>query len=183
MDDAEAIRRLKRGDMRGLEPLVSRYQVRAVRTAFLVTHDEALAQDIVQETYIRIVHHIQRFDDSRPFEPYLVRSVVNASLNALRHERKNATLGGRADEVASLLARAASVESQVEFSQLKQEILTALTRLTPRQRAAIVQRYYLEMSEAEMALAMDVAPGTIKWLLNAARKRLRGLLASRRSRE
>jgi len=50
MDDREAIRRIKKGDIGGLEVLVHRHQVRAVRAAFLVTHDEALAEDIVQET-------------------------------------------------------------------------------------------------------------------------------------
>ena len=45
----------------------------------------------------------------------------------------------------------------------------------------IVQRYYLEMSEAEMAQKLDVAPGTIKWLLHTARRRLRELLGSERS--
>ena len=49
---------------------------------------------------------------------------------------------------------------------------------SPRQRVAIVQRYYLEMSEKEMTQALDIAPGTVKWLLNAARSRLRTLLNS-----
>lgn len=78
-----------------------------------------------------------------------------------------------------LLDRAASVESQVEFTLLKREILAALSKLPPRQRAAIVQRYYLEMSEQEMSLTLEAAPGTVKWLLNAARKRLRHLLGER----
>jgi RNA polymerase sigma-70 factor (ECF subfamily) len=43
----------------------------------------------------------------------------------------------------------------------------------------IVQRYYLEMSEKEMAESLQAAPGTVKWLLNAARARLRGLLGER----
>jgi len=50
----------------------------------------------------------------------------------------------------------------VEFNQQKKEILKALSQLSPRQRAVIVQRYYLEMSEQEMASKLEVAPGTIK---------------------
>jgi DNA-directed RNA polymerase specialized sigma24 family protein len=58
-----------------------------------------------------------------------------------------------------------------------------MQKLSPRQRAVIVQRYFLEMNEKEMAIESNVAVGTIKWLLNAARERLRGLLdaAHRRS--
>ena len=51
-----------------------------------------------------------------------------------------------------------------------------MQKLSPRQRAVIVQRYFLGMSESEMAQESDAAAGTIKWLLNAARERMRGLL-------
>ena len=88
-----------------------------------------------------------------------------------------------AGELEALLSQAASVEDQVVLTQLKQEILVALAHLPPRQRAAVVQRYYLEMSEKEMSEALDAAPGTIKWLLHAARARLRALLGSERSAE
>ncbi len=81
MDDLQAIQRLKDGDIGGLEYLVARYQSKAVRTAFLITHDETLAEDVVQDTFVRIYHRINHFDLSCPFEPYLLRSVVNAALN------------------------------------------------------------------------------------------------------
>jgi len=84
MDDSQAIQRLKAGDMSGLETLVGRYQVKAARVAFLITHNEAGAQDIVQETFIRLVQRIRQFDAGCPFEPYLMRSVINAALNAVR---------------------------------------------------------------------------------------------------
>lgn len=179
MDDTQPVRRLKRGDLGGLEILMQRYQVKAARTAFLITHDESVAQDVVQETFIRICQRIQQFDESRPFEPYLIRSVVHAALNAVRGSGKFTLLEDESGEVENLLDRAASVESQVESTQLQYEILNALSKLSPRQRAVIVQRYYLEMSEQEMALALDAAPGTVKWLLNAARERLRHLLGQK----
>ena len=181
MDDLQAIQRLKQGDIGGLELLMGRYQVKAARAAFLITHDAALAEDIVQETFIRIYQRIRQFDDSRPFEPYLMRSVINAALNAIRGNSRLASLEDDAGEVENLLDRAALVESQVEFAQLQQEIIIALSGLSPRQRAVIVQRYYLNMSEQEMAQSLEVAPGTIKWLLNAARARLRRLLGAERS--
>ena len=59
MDDTQAIRHLKCGDLGGLEILMQRYQVKAARTAFLITHDESVAQDVVQETFIRIGQRIQ----------------------------------------------------------------------------------------------------------------------------
>ena len=79
--------------------------------------------------------------------------------------------------------QAASVEEQAEFNALKQQILEALAKLPPRQRAAIVQRYYLEMTEKEMSDALEAPPGTVKWLLSAARARLRSLLGPERMAE
>ena len=179
MDDLQAIFCLKRGDLGGLEILMQRYQVKAARAAFLITHDESLAQDIVQETFIHIYQRIHQFDESRPFEPYLIRSVIHAALNVVRVSRKFISLEDESDKVENLLDRAASVESQMEFTQLQHEILNALSKLSPRQRAVIVQRYYLNMSEKEMASTLDAAPGTVKWLLNAARERLRKLLGQK----
>lgn len=176
MDEMQAIRRLKHGDLGGLEILMEQYQVRAARAAFLITHDESIAQDVVQDTFIGICRKIGQFDESRPFEPYLMGSVVHAALNAVRGNGKFSSLDAESGEIENLLDRAASVESQVEFNQLQHEILNALSKLSPRQRAVIVQRYYLDMSEKEMALALDAAPGTVKWLLNAARERLRHML-------
>ena len=180
MPEKEAVRRLKNGDIGGLEILVTRYQVKAVRSAFFILQDEQLAEDVVQDVFIRIFQNIRKFDETRPFEPYLMRSVINGAINAARKQAVDAVDGGgEPPDLEQLLAHAADVESQVEFSQLKDEILAALRRLPPRQRAVIVQRYYLEMNEKEMVQALAIAPGTVRWLLNAARERLRGLLGTK----
>jgi RNA polymerase sigma-70 factor (ECF subfamily) len=179
MDDLQAIHRIQRGDMSGLEVLMHRYQVKAMRAAFLITRDEGQAQDVVQETFIRMYQRIHQFDEARPFEPYLMRSVVNASLNAVRDNSQFDSLEADVNKLEDLLDHAASIESQVEIHQLQQAILDALSRLSARQRAVIVQRYYLNMSERDMADALDAAPGTVKWLLSAARERLRDLLGQK----
>jgi RNA polymerase sigma-70 factor (ECF subfamily) len=181
MDEQQAIQRLKRGDIGGLEFLVERHQVRAVRTAYLITRDPGLAEDVVQDSFLRAFRSIKGFDAARPFEPWFLRSVVHAAVKAAQRSARQVPAGEQADEVlfAELAARAESVESQVESAETRQEIWDVMEALSPRQRAVIVQRYFLEMSEKEMALELEAAPGTIKWLLNAARQRLRSLLAER----
>lgn len=178
-DDVDAIRRLKNGDIGGLDMLVTRYQVKAVRAAFLIVRDEQAAEDIAQETFIRVFERIRRFDESRPFGPYLLRSVVNAALDAARKSSKWEAVEGGLESVEGLLEQAITVEAQAGFNTLKRDIRAALEKLSPRQRAAVVMRYYLEMSEKEMAESLNAAPGTVKWLLNAARERLRNLLGER----
>jgi RNA polymerase sigma-70 factor (ECF subfamily) len=184
MDDLQAVRRLKNGDIGGLETLIARYQDRAIRTAYLVTHDAPIAEEVVQDTFIRFYERAHHFDDRRAFEPDFLRMVVYAALNTVEREsRSAASLDEEADlrGLESLLACASTVEEQVEYAQLRREVHQALGALSPRQRAAAVLRYYLNMSETEMSQALQVAPGTVKWLLNAARTRLRTLLSSVRS--
>jgi RNA polymerase sigma-70 factor, ECF subfamily len=182
MDDLQAIRRLKNGDIGGLEVLIAYYQAKALRTAYLVTQHEPMAEDVVQDTFIRFYECARYFDEARPFEPYFLRCVVNRALNAVEKEHAAASFDEDLDipGLQALLARAVSVEAQVEYAQLKTKIARALESLSPRQRAAVVQRYYLEMSEKEMAETLKAAPGTVKWLLNTARSRLRILLRSER---
>ena len=184
MDETQAaVKRLKHGDIGGLEILFTRHQVRAVRTAFLILQDEAAAQDVVQETFLRIYQRIRHFDETQPFEPYLLKSVVHACLNAARRFTKTVSFDNDLAEIEALLDETNSAEEQVEAIQRSRQILAALGKLSPRQRAVIVQRYYLEMSEQEMSASLQAAPGTVKWLLNAARARLRDLLRPERSSE
>ena len=61
MDEEQAIQRLKRGDVGGLEILVHHYQVKAVRTAYLITGDVELAEDVVQEAFLKVCSAIRTF--------------------------------------------------------------------------------------------------------------------------
>ncbi len=175
MTEAQAIRRLKKGDIGGMEELVELHQQKALRAACLITRDEETAKDAVQETFLRIYQRIRYFDESKPFEPYLLRSVVNTAINLAEKRSKEIRLEEDLPPVdlQLLFSRAVSTEDQVEYRQLKQEILDGISRLSPRERAVIIERYYLELSEKEMAEMHDVAPGTVKWVLNVARKKLR----------
>jgi RNA polymerase sigma-70 factor (ECF subfamily) len=178
MDEQQTIQRLKNGDIGGLEILVARYQVKAVRTAYLITRDPDLADDIVQDAFVKVFRSIRGFDAARPFEPWFMRSVANASLKAIQKSARQVQIGDESDETVleSLVERFASIEDQVESIEVQNHIWDVMQKLSPRQRAVIVQRYYLEMSETEMMQDSGSAAGTIKWLLNAARERLRYLL-------
>jgi RNA polymerase sigma-70 factor (ECF subfamily) len=184
MDEQQAIQRLKNGDISGLEFPVARHQVKAVRTAYLITRDLGLAEDIVQDSFLQAFRAMRGFDATRPFEPWFMRSVVNASVKMMQRSARQVPLSGtsqvgeEADEslLAELAARVESVESQVESIEVQNQIWDAMQKLSPRQRAVVVQRYFLEMSEKEMAEEAGTAAGTVKWMLNAARERLRGLL-------
>jgi RNA polymerase sigma-70 factor (ECF subfamily) len=181
MNEKQAVQRLKKGDINGLEFLVQEYQLKAVRTAYLITRDVGLSEDIVQDTFVRAFHSIHGFDENRSFEPWFLRSVLNASVKVVQMSSRLIEVGSESDgsHFAELISRAESVEEQIESLEIQNQIWEAMQKLSPRQRAVIVQRYFLEMSEKEMATESAAAVGTIKWLLNAARERLRSLLAER----
>jgi len=181
MDEQQAIRQLKSGDIGGLEILVNLYQLRAVRTAFLITRDAALAEDAVQEAFLQIYRSIRHYDLNRPFAAWFMRSVVNAAVKAARKSSRQAPEAPDSNEawLESLPSDEELVEQQVEVSEIQRRVWEAMRNLSPRQRAAIVQRYYLDMSEKEISAELVAAPGTIKWLLHAARKNLRSLLSER----
>jgi len=69
MEDQIAISRIKQGDLSALEPLVKRYQVQAVHAAYALVYDRALAEDIAQAAFLKVVESIHQFDQERPFAP------------------------------------------------------------------------------------------------------------------
>ncbi|MDD5370904.1 MAG: sigma-70 family RNA polymerase sigma factor [Anaerolineaceae bacterium] len=71
-------------------------------------------------------------------------------------------------------------EQQTEQSKFQDRVWKALGKLPPRQQAAVVQRYFLNCSETEIARWIDAPLGTVKWLLSKARQALRSLLKSER---
>jgi RNA polymerase sigma-70 factor, ECF subfamily len=178
MNERNAIARLKRGDISGLEALVRLYQVRAVRAATLITHDRALAEDIVQAAFIRAYERIDQFDAARPFGPWFLRSVVNDAVKAVTRRRPQVALDGGSDGEPELALPdpASGPDELLEQAETQEAIWEALAQLPPAQRGAVVLRYYLGFSEAEIAAEQDCPPGTVKWRLHTARQRLRDLL-------
>jgi RNA polymerase sigma-70 factor (ECF subfamily) len=178
VDEKQAIALLKRGDLGGLEVLFHLYQVRAVRAACLVTGDLALAEDIVQNAFIRAGERINQFDSQRPFEPWFLRSVVNDAIKAANRQKRQVPLEDEPDEAGAfdLVDPSPLPEEIIEKEETAQAVWRAMGRLPANQRAAIVLRYYLGMSEDEMTGELRRPAGTIKSYLRAARQRLGELL-------
>jgi RNA polymerase sigma-70 factor (ECF subfamily) len=138
----------------------------------------------VQDAFVHIYQIIDQFDDHRPFAPWFMRIVVNSALKKARHQARQIPLDPKIDHniLKKLLeSKSNSPEDQAESSEFQSTVWEALGKLSPRQRAAIVQRYFLDMSEKDMSGELGSPVGTVKWLLNAARSKLRALLDSERN--
>ena len=182
MDDRIAISRIKQGDLNGLDVLVNRYQARAVHAAYLVVYERALAEDIVQSAFVKVAEKIDQFDEERPFAPWFFRIVLNDAIKAAKRRKQTISLGQLPDaarEFADWFTDPVPPPWRlVEQEETRQLVLKAIQSLTPEQRAVVVMRYFLEMSEAEMSMKMDRPLSTIKWWLREARKRLRHRIGS-----
>ncbi len=178
MDERAAVERLSGGDVGGLEPLVRLHHARAVRAAYLVVRDRSLAEDVVQSAFVKACEKIAGFDEERPFGPWFMRIVVNDAVKASK-KRERAISREVADAEEMLLRLAdpgAGPHEEAEKAEAHRRVWRALEQLPPAQRAAVVQRYYLGMSEAEMVESSESPQGTIKSRLSAARKGLARLL-------
>lgn len=178
MEERKAVERLKRGDIGALEALVRSYQAGAVRAAHLLLHDRALAEDVAQEAFLEAYERMGRFEEGRPFGPWFTKMVVNDATDAVSLRER--TLSFEVEEVEELLGRledpGAGPQELTEEAETRLKVREALKQLPPAQRAAVIQRYYLGMSEAQMAEGESSPAGTIKRRLHAARKRLSRIL-------
>jgi RNA polymerase sigma-70 factor, ECF subfamily len=181
VEERAAVERLKRGDIGGLEALVRMYHTRAGRAAYLIVRDHALAEDVAQGAFVRAYERIGQFDAERPFGPWFMKIVVNNAVEAARR-RERTTSFEKADVQALmtwLVDPTAGPQELAEEAEERRRVWAALEKLPPSQRTAVVQRYYLGMSEAEMAEGGGSPPGTIKSRLYAARRSLSKLLHTR----
>lgn len=137
------------------------------RLAYLLTGDRELAEDLVQEAFLRFVGRLHHLRDPGAFDGYLRRTIVNLSNDVFRR---------RAVERSYLERRTAEIREGhtdpdvADYGSMR----TALLSLPQRQRAAIVLRYYEDLHESDIAELLRCRPATVRSLV------ARGLEALRR---
>lgn len=147
------IRGVLTGSETDLEALFQRYWPRAYRTAFLIVHDHAAAEDIAQEAFLAAIRRLDRFDRARKFGPWLGAIVANRAIDWARARAARREAGTEPPDVAS--------PPDMPVGRYSQELLNALACLSPEHRAVIVLRYLLEYSPGEIAKALELPRGTV----------------------
>jgi RNA polymerase sigma factor (sigma-70 family) len=175
LEDAELVDLARDGDVQAYEQLVSRYQGIAYRVAWLVARQAGEAEDAVQEAFVKAYYALPRFRPGAPFRPWLLRIVANEARNRVRSARRQERLVLRAAAVEPGGA-APSPETAALDRDDAEALVRALEKLREPDRLVIAYRYLFELSEAEMADALDVRPGTVKSRLSRALTRLRAEL-------
>jgi RNA polymerase sigma factor (sigma-70 family) len=173
--ESELVARARGGEVTAYEELVRRYQGIAHRTAHLITREAAEAEDAAQAGFVKAYRALGRFDPGRPFRPWLLRIVANEARNRRRSAARRVAL-----ELA--VAREPervepSPEAEAVARERRAALLGAVNGLRDADREVIALRYFLDLSEAEMAEVLEVAAGTVKSRLSRAIGRLREALA------
>jgi RNA polymerase sigma-70 factor (sigma-E family) len=143
-----------------LAGLFGRHHGDLVRLATLLLRDRAAAEDVVQDVFAGI--HARHGGVQRPEAamPYLRAAVINRCRSALRRQAVARRLGLLRDREIGLTE--VSAETDVIRAEERREVLAALTTLPARRREVLVLRYYLGLSEAEIAATLGISQGTVK---------------------
>lgn len=128
-----------------------------VRLAGLLLHDRGASEEVVQDAFVQLHLKARRLRDPDKAAAWLRSAVLNGARSRLRHievrRRHQRTASG---------ATSRSAEDAVLAGDAQERLVAALRTLPARQREAVVLRFYLELSEAEMAAAMGVSAGSVK---------------------
>lgn len=153
-----------------LADLYRRHAPAAGRLAYLLTGDRALAQDLLQEAFVRVVGRFQHLRVPDAFEAYLRRTIVNLHTSQLRRRRLE----------RAYLEREGRAETSTTNPDVhgREELWRAVLALPPRQRAAVVLRYYEDLSERETADALGCSTPAAKSLVARAMQTLRARIES-----
>lgn len=176
-DDAQLVERLKRREPQAMADMYDRYGRATYSLIFRIVRNPAIAEDLVQETFLRVWNRVHAFDSERgALGVWMLAVARNRALDYVR------SVDGRMAQNASQLDE---LESPAAFADFEQNLLNidrvrllrdALTKLNPNQREVIEMAYYEGLSQSEMAERMKQPLGTVKTWARSALKILRDQL-------
>jgi RNA polymerase sigma-70 factor (ECF subfamily) len=174
----DCLRRLRAGDTSQLTVLMDRHGNALMNYLVAILRRPGPAEDAFQETWLRVLHRIHRFDPSLPFAPWLFRIGRNCAYDFLRRQRRWWPLGGRreADEPAAG-EEPASSDDWPDRLMRADIVRTILRRLNPRDREIIWLRFFSDLSYEEIAVCCAIPMGTVKSRLRRALDRLAAIHA------
>ena len=182
LDDAALVERARQRDGAAVRLIMQRHNRRLFRTARGVLHDDAEAEDVVQETYVRAFTHLDGFRGEAQLSTWLTRIALNEALGRLRRRRitvglKNIDAISDQGEARVIYLPSARQDSDPEVAAAQAEVRRLLERavdqLPEHFRMVFMLRDIEEMSVEETASHLGLRPETVKTRLHRARRLLR----------
>lgn len=167
--DMDRLRQLRCGDTDAFQTLFETYKGLVYKTAYLMVQDTDRADDVLQDVFVKVFTSIAKYDPAKAaLSTWIYRITVNHCLN-LRRGRAYRT--APLDEATLAPSRAATPGPDELLPD--DDLLAAIGRLSPKPRAAVILRFYLDLSYDEIGRVLDVPLGTVKSRLSAALQALR----------
>jgi RNA polymerase sigma-70 factor (ECF subfamily) len=191
LGDREVVELAKAGREAAYRELLRRYERPVFSLIYRMVRDRALAEDLAQETFIKVLNALESYRPEYKFSSWIFKIANNAAIDQLRRrEPDTLSLDGAPDartaqeiEATALQARSRgeSPLEELEAREMGSAIEQAIGRLRPEYRTAILLRHVEGRSYEEIAEVMDLPLGTVKTFIHRARLELRDYLADLRS--
>jgi RNA polymerase sigma-70 factor (ECF subfamily) len=176
--DEDLFREWQQGAVGALEALVRRHHAPLLAHLIRLTGNPALAEDLTQDTFLRLVRDARLYHYPRPFLPWLYTIARNLALN---HYRSAHTRHVESGAVPDTFATAPDPAEWVERWERREGLQQAITELTFEQREVLSLRFGQELSVRETAAVLGLPEGTVKSRTFNALRRLREAIAHRES--
>ena len=174
---------LHEGDETALAPLVEKYKRMVHRLAMQITKNHEDANDVMQETFIKVYQSIHTFRHEAAFETWVYRIAVNEALNFVkrRERRRESPLATMEEsnfhpDVRQKYEMANDPQIQAEQAELQHWVTKAVNSLSPKHRIVVILHELEGLTHAEIASILNCSEGTVRSRLHYARKQLRSLL-------
>lgn len=168
--DARLVEEARRGETDSFGELVQRYERRLVRVIMRFVQNPDTAEDLAQETFLRVYECLDQFDPSRRFGPWLFRIGVNLTLDYHRARKRRIWAISFGDRL-----RETWVEPQVDDPRpqidLQQEVHEVIEKIPEKYRTVLILRDLENFSTSEIAAILNRKETTIRWRLAEARNR------------
>lgn len=168
---AAVIATARDGDAGAFQTLMQLTERGVYRIGLRMTGSHADAQDVVQETYLRVFRHLGRYRDSQPFRPWLYRIALNVCRDQLR-SRKNAPEAPLYQPQTEEPSREPSAERQASAREESELLAVAVRRLPAKERAAVILRDVEGLDTVEVAKILNSRPATVRSQIASARRKL-----------
>ncbi len=177
MGATQLVRDCQDGQVGAFQTVYALYRPAALRTAHHIIGTADLAEDAVQEAFIRAFRSIRALRRPEAFANWFHRMVVHAAVDQLRHHPQEVSLS-LADGLEEDWNRRSLVrdpEDDAIAHERSEAVLRALSRLDAERRAIVVMRYYTGFTERQIAVLTGFPLGTVKSRLSRARARLQSM--------
>jgi len=168
--EAELIQGCRRGDDRHLTLLVKTYQRQVYALALKFTFNPAEAEDLTQEIFMKVIDHLDRFQDKSRLGTWITSIALNhCRTNWRKARRQQDARTEAAEEMMTLPAKGRQPEQEALEAEMIEHLHTSITELPEDLREVVMLREFVEMSHEEIADLLDVPEGTVWSRLNRAR--------------